>query len=61
MVHVKGAIPATGALQVLVPKEALQTVTPGLSREAAIATDTIEVDRGVTVALAGAVKCNAIK
>ncbi len=36
-------------------------VTPGLSREAAIATDTTEVDTGVTITLAGAVKCNAIK
>ncbi len=54
-----GALPVTGALHVLVPTELVYTVTPGLSREADIATDTTDVDTGVTITSAGAEKCNA--
>ncbi len=43
----------------MVPTELLYTVTPGLSREADIATDTTEVDTGVTITPAGAEKGNA--
>ncbi len=54
-----GTLPATGALQVLASIEPVYTVTPGLSTEADIATDTTEVDTGVTITPAGAEKCNA--
>ncbi len=57
--HVNGTLPATGALHVLVPIEPVYTVTPGLSTEADIATDTTEVDTGVTITPAGAEKYNA--
>ncbi len=53
-----GALPVTGALHVLEPTELVYTVTPGLSRDADIATDTTEVDTGVTITPAGAEKGN---
>ncbi len=54
-----GSLPVTGALHVLVPTELVYTVTPGLSTAADIATDTTEVDTGVTITPAGAEKGNA--
>ncbi len=59
IVHVNGALPVTGALHVLVPTELVYTVSPGLSTEADIATDTAEVDTGVTITPAGAEEGNA--
>ncbi len=59
IVHVNGALPVTGALHILEPTELMYTVTPGLSRDADIATDTTEVDTGVTITPAGAEKGNA--
>ncbi len=52
--HVNGALPVAGASQLLVPVVALYTVTPGLSGDAAVATVTPDVDKGVTITLAGA-------
>ncbi len=59
IVHVNGALPTTGALHVLEPTELVYTVTPGLSTEAYIATDTTEIDTGVTITPTGAEKGNA--
>ncbi len=57
--QMNGSLPVTGALHVLVPTELVYTVTPVLSTAADIATDTTEVDTGVTITPAGAEKGNA--